>query len=157
PCNSVKWSAQGRVDKLSESGGHSSSTDARSRSLEATMPAINGIPSHYHPVTDGYAVLIGVDDYSVYDASVSNPKGSSSLSRSRNDVRAFFRLCRQLGFAAENIRVLTSPKLRANELDGGPLPENVFEANGAQIEAAPEWLSSKLVGRTAPIGLLTFS
>ena len=48
---------------------------------------------------EAYALLIGVDDYSTYDASTGHAKGTSDLLGSRNDVLAFFRACRERGMS----------------------------------------------------------
>lgn len=105
-----------------------------------------------HP---GFALLIGVDDYSSHDASAGNPRGTSDLLGSRNDVLAFFRTCRALDIPAENIRVLTSPKLDASALPGVS-PDNVGEATEHAIAKGAAWLAdaSSAAGGAA---LLTFS
>ena len=50
-------------------------------------------------INDGYAVLIGVDDYSAFDASRALPAGTSGLAGSLNDVRVWWKQCRLLGLA----------------------------------------------------------
>ena len=104
---------------------------------------------------EGYALLIGVDDYSTYDASAGRPKGTSDLLGSRNDVLAFFRTCRDLDIPASQIRVLTSPKLDLALLPGVPA-ENVGVATEEAILDGARWLAEALRdGRGT--GLLSFS
>ena len=104
---------------------------------------------------EAYALLIGVDDYSAYDASAGHAKGTSDLLGSRNDVLAFFRTCRDLDIPAAQIRVLTSPKLDLALLPGVPA-ENVGVATEEAIKEGARWLSEALRdGRGT--GLLSFS
>lgn len=98
------------------------------------------------------AVLIGVDDYSAYDASVGNAPGTSDNRGARNDVRTYVHLCRALGIAPEEIRVLTSPPLDAAELGIG----EVREATRAEILEAGEWLAQGIEA-TGGKGILSFS
>ena len=105
-----------------------------------------------HP---GFALLIGVDDYSSHDASAGNPQGTSDLLGSRNDVLAFFRTCRALDIPAENIRVLTSPKLDVSALPG-VAPENVGEATEHAIAKGAAWLADA-ASAAGGAALLTFS
>src|SRR5689334_2824221 len=102
----------------------------------------------------GYALLIGVDDYSTYDASIhAPPEATSSLLGSVNDVRAWYRLCRELGYPAENIRVLTSPEIARPELEGA----TVGPATDSAIREGVSWLANKLGAPDRPAGVLTFS
>src|ERR1700722_14337902 len=55
---------------------------------------------------DGYALLIGVDDYGTFDDARRKAPGTSDLGGSRNDVRAFWGLCRPLGVKPVNNRAL---------------------------------------------------
>jgi hypothetical protein len=105
---------------------------------------------------DGYALLIGVDDYSVFDASRRQPIGTTDLEGSRNDVRAFWRQCRRLGMKPANIRVLASPVIDFRELPGAT-PENVAPATEAEILGKTRWLAEKLAQKSKPTGLLTYS
>lgn len=102
----------------------------------------------------GYALLIGVDDYSAYDASVkAAPEDTNDLRGSVNDVRAWYRLCRELGYPAENIRVLASPEIARPELEGA----TVGPATSDAIRAGVAWLADKLGAPDKPAGVLTFS
>ncbi len=109
---------------------------------------------------DGYALLIGVDDYSSFDVSRRQAPGTTDLPGSRNDARAFWRLCRRIGIQPANIRVLTSPPIDFHELPGAG-PENVAPATEAEILAGAAWLASQLQARAQPdarpTGLLTYS
>lgn len=105
---------------------------------------------------DGYALLIGVDDYSTFDRSRGQEAGTSDLLGSRNDVRNFWKLCRLLGMKAENIRVLTSPPIPCEELEGAS-PASVGPATAAAIVAEVEWLATMLAQPARPTGLMTYS
>lgn len=104
---------------------------------------------------EGYALLIGVDDYSSYDASVGHPAGKSDLLGSRNDVLAFFRTCRDLDIPAANIRVLTSPKIDPALLPGVPA-ENIGDATESRVREGAAWLAAAL-GASGGAGFLSFS
>lgn len=112
-------------------------------------------------VSRAFALLVGIDDYSAYDASAGNPAGTSDLPAGKNDVRAAYRLCRALGIEAENIHVLTSPKLAAGELGPGVVPGYAGEATRAEIAAQVAWLAKALSHEPgagdAPVGLLAYS
>lgn len=55
---------------------------------------------------NAYALLIGVEDYSAFDAT-----GAKNLLAGRNDVLAMWKVCRRMGYNPENIHVCTSPVL----------------------------------------------
>ncbi|APR79433.1 Hypothetical protein A7982_04780 [Minicystis rosea] len=105
---------------------------------------------------EGYALLIGIDDYSAFDRSREQELGTSDLLGSRNDVRTFWRLCRKLGMRPENIRVLASPPLAFDELEGA-IPENVGPATATEILDKAGWLASMLKQPSRPTGLMTYS
>jgi hypothetical protein len=99
-------------------------------------------------MNDGYALLIGVNDYRTYD-----PTGAVDLPGSLNDVRTWWNLCRDLGFPSQNIRVLTSPALTSIDLQGaytGP-------ATQAEILRGVAWLAQQLGVDPNAVGVLTFS
>ena len=64
---------------------------------------------------DGYALLIGIDDYSTYDKSRPQAVGTSNLDGSRNDAKVFWRFCRLIGMkpgqgrSGELVHSQTSP------------------------------------------------
>lgn len=115
-------------------------------------------------VDKAFALLIGIDDYSAYDASTGKAKGTSDLAAGKNDVAACYRMCRALGIRPENIRVLTSPKLTPADLEAAVKPMTpgyVGEATNAEIQAQLAWLASSLEhapgDADAPVGLLSYS
>lgn len=111
-------------------------------------------------VNDGYALLIGVGDYSRFDASRPQADAASSdLPGSRNDATTFWRLCRLLGMKAENIRVLASPPFDSAliaEFEGARI-ENFGAADERGILDGVRWLSEMLGQASKPTGLLTYS
>jgi hypothetical protein len=100
--------------------------------------------------TKAHAVLIGVDDYSTYDAT-----NKHNLLGCVNDVRAFWDVCVTSGFAPENIHVLTNPPLDPAEVGG--LPENFKPATRANILAEQEALVTLLRTDARAVGLLVYS
>lgn len=105
---------------------------------------------------EGYALLIGVDDYSAFDTSSNQATGTSDLAGSRNDVRSFWRLCRLIGMKPANLRVLTSPPIDFHELEGASA-ENVGPATEAEIHRGVAWLAENLGRPARPTGVLTYS
>jgi hypothetical protein len=110
------------------------------------------------PTNNGYALLIGVDDYSTYDRSMGNPGNTSDLLGSRHDAVLFYWLCRRLfGLPPSNIKILTSPSLSQAELEYSDAPpENLGEATEGSIRSGVDWLVQQMNGGTVQ-GLLTFS
>lgn len=100
--------------------------------------------------TKAHAVLIGVDDYSTYDAT-----NKHNLLGCVNDVRAFWDVCVTSGFAPENIHVLTNPPLDPAELGG--LPQNFLPATRANILAQRDALVDRLRADDRAVGLLVYS
>jgi hypothetical protein len=107
-------------------------------------------------VNQGYALLIGVNDYSAYDKSQDQKKGKSDLPGSVNDVQAWWSLCKELGFRPENIRVLTSPAIHCSCL-AGATAHTTGEATEKGIREGVEWLTKKLGQDKVAVGLLTYS
>ena len=107
-------------------------------------------------VNQGYALLIGVNDYSAYDKSQDQRKGKSDLPGSVNDVQAWWSLCKELGFRPENIRVLTSPAIHCSCL-AGATAHTTGEATERGIREGVEWLTQKLGRDKVAVGLLTYS
>lgn len=114
-------------------------------------------------VDRAFALLIGINDYSAYDASAKKAPGTSDLPAGRNDVGAFYRMCRALGVPHANIRILTSPKLSPGDLGepGEVLQASFGEATAAGIREGLGWLASQLAHAPGdprpPVGLLTYS
>jgi len=67
------------------------------------------------------ALLIGIEDYGSYDST-----GKSNLLAGRNDVLAYWKVCRRLGYKPQHIVILTTPKLD---------PQWIIDA---EIELGPE-------------------
>jgi hypothetical protein len=105
---------------------------------------------------NNHAVFIGVDDYSTFDRSTGQKLGTSDLPGSRNDAAIFWRIHRQLGIPAANLRILTSPKIDLSLLPEAT-PENVGEATEAGILAAAEWLAQALAVPSRPSGFFSYS
>ncbi len=104
------------------------------------------------PTNSGYALLIGVDHYDTLGS-------AAELSGSRNDVLMWHWFCRQhLGIPAENIRMLTSPRLDpGKDFGGDPVPaESLGDASEASIRAGYAWLLERMNGGKNP-GLLAYS
>jgi hypothetical protein len=107
---------------------------------------------------NNYALLIGVEDYSAYDTSAGHPGGTSSVSGALNDARSFFRECLAMGISPERIRVLTSPRLKPEDLGPGAIAANIGDATRESILAGITWLEEQLGADKTPVeGLLTFS
>ena len=106
---------------------------------------------------NNYALIIGVSDYSAFDASVGNPAGTSTVPGARNDAAAWFRQCIEMGFAADRIRVLTAPTLSLDELGPEAITDNIALADHANIVAGMNWLAEMTGGDTPSAGLMTFS
>jgi hypothetical protein len=90
----------------------------------------------------GVALLVGVESYLAYDST-----GKKNLLSGRNDVLAYWKVCRRLGYKAEHIRVLTSPKLRMQDLlwaEQELAPELGSDETEQQIEDRVKgWLSGE--------------
>src|SRR5262245_34901374 len=59
----------------------------------------------------GCALLVGVEEYAAFD-----PTHGRDLLAGRNDVLSYWKVCRRLGYRAEDIRVRTSPILTKEEI-----------------------------------------
>lgn len=103
-----------------------------------------------------FAVIVGVNDYSAFDASAGKAPGTSNLRGSVNDAGLYVRLARQLGVSDDNMRVLVAPAdgaARPATFDGipGGLPTQ------ANIEAAFDWLIAQLQANPGTQAILTYS
>lgn len=83
------------------------------------------------------ALLIGIDDYSAYDAAAGNPAGASDLRGARNDIRVYVQIALALGIGPGDIRVLASPPIPAAELGVG----DSRPATNSEIEHGAHWLA----------------
>lgn len=106
---------------------------------------------------NNYALVIGVSEYGAFDESVGNKPGTSDVPGARNDARAWFHQCLELGFSADRIRVLTAPELSADELGPGAVADNLALATHDNIVAGMNWLAEMTDGDTASAGLMTYS
>ena len=100
--------------------------------------------------TKAHAVLIGVDDYSTYDAT-----NTHNLLGCVNDVRAFWDVCVTSGFAPENIHVLTHPAIDPAELGG--VAANFKAATRDNILAEQKALVELLAADARAVGMLVYS
>ncbi|MDP3275762.1 MAG: caspase family protein [Deltaproteobacteria bacterium] len=116
--------------------------------------------------THRYALLIGVGDYSAFDASTHQAPGTSDLAGATHDVVSMYRLCIALEIPPANIHVLLSPP------DGSD-PQSAFDkasigtsvqvgaATSSEITAQVKWLARMLEASTddsgPPAALLTYS
>ena len=102
---------------------------------------------------NGFALLVGVDDYSSYDA-------AASLKGSREDVLKLYWFCTKLlGLAPENIRVLASPPLSPADFYATepPPPDALGPATSEAIQEGIQWLAERMASDGAAAGLFTFS
>ena len=105
---------------------------------------------------DTCALFIGVNDYSAFDRSMGHKPRSSDLQGSENDVRMYWRMCRERGISPENMRALVSPL--PGEHDWPAIPRSSLgEANEKGILDGLRWLAGKLAAPGGPSGLLVFS
>jgi hypothetical protein len=122
--------------------------------------------------SSGYALLIGIEAYRSFDA-----QGRFDLPAGRNDVLAFYRVARKLGFSANRIRVLTTPLLEPRQLmemerlldptaKEDDLEQRISgverrEATRQEILDGERWLADKLTAKQVqgahPLGLMTYS
>lgn len=103
------------------------------------------------------ALLIGIEDYSLWDRSEGRAPGASDVPGAVNDARVWFRQCIRWGFSPENIRVHTAPVLRASDLGPEAIPHNVRDASAAALQDSLAWLASRLSSAEPCAGLMTFS
>ncbi|MFO0589960.1 MAG: caspase family protein [Polyangiaceae bacterium] len=99
-----------------------------------------------------YALLIGVHAYRNYD-----PSGAADVPGAGRDAISWVRACLSMGFAPENIRVLTSPPIAPEEIGPGAAKSTFGDATRAGIVDGLTWLSTALDGAAPASGLLTFS
>lgn len=105
---------------------------------------------------DNCALFIGVEDYSAFDASLGQPAGTSDLPGARADAIAFFEVCKDLGIPAENMRILTSPRLDPAALSLLPAA-CLGDATAESILEGTRWLAERLGAAGKPPGLFTYS
>src|SRR5262245_32103779 len=103
------------------------------------------------------ALLIGVDDYTAYDASMNLPPDTSNLRGGRNDAVAWYAIARALGIPADRITLLTSPILTLADLPPGAEGTTLGPATRSAILTAIDALGERLDGGDPAQGLLSFS
>lgn len=101
------------------------------------------------------AVLVGIDDYTIYTRSVGSGEGFS-LTSSINDVKRMWQLVRRLGYAPENVMVLSAPLLSAAELGEGSEGVHFQGATCADLWQAAVWLADGLK-RADGVGWFSYS
>jgi hypothetical protein len=105
-------------------------------------------------LNDMCVVLIGVDDYSLYDRT--SHSSGHNLPGSVNDVRAWLKICMALGVDPKNVRIFASPLPDASEFpaDVGCLKPATYQ----NILDGAHWLATMLGGpESTRTGLLTYS
>lgn len=103
------------------------------------------------------ALLIGINDYATYDASVGLPAGSSDLRGGLNDVKSWYVAARAMGIPAENIVVCTSPVLSAADMPIDATGTTFASAARDAILDGVRRLGGALSDGTPAQGLLTWS
>lgn len=126
-------------------------TPAPTDAPHAVLPVLAAAREQFSRLRGG-ALLIGVEDYRAHD-----PTGGKDLPAGRNDVLAFWKVCRRLGYT--HIRVLTTPVLTEDDLVRAELelvPELSPGETADQVRArVKRWLSKEqpaapqLTGETA--------
>jgi hypothetical protein len=126
-------------------------TPSRADAPDAVKPVLAAAREQLSRLRGG-ALLIGVEDYRAYDGT-----GGKDLPAGRNDVLAYWKVCRRLGFT--HIRALTSPVLTEDDLVRAELelvPELSPGETADQVRArVKRWLSKeepaapRLEGETA--------
>jgi len=81
------------------------------------------------PQNEPVALLIGVEEYRDYD-----PSGARDLRAGRNDVMAYWKVCRRLGYKPQNIWVLTTPKLHPSWIYEAELDLDLVEDPDRSLE-----------------------
>lgn len=112
------------------------------------------------PPAATYAVIVGIDDYSVYDRSASQAAGTSDLSGAVNDALEWARLCQALGVRSEDIRLHLNPTVESSRLArvvGRGQPMTQRAATRAKVLGSVGWLRERLARSPASRGLLVFA
>lgn len=104
-----------------------------------------------------FAILVGVEDYSTFDASAARPPGSSNLRGGLNDVRVLRTLCLRLGYKPEDILVCSSPAIDPLELGLAPDTELVRTATRQDLIEAFGWIARRMTAHPGSTGLFAWS
>ncbi|MFT5681811.1 MAG: hypothetical protein ACI8RZ_002729 [Myxococcota bacterium] len=98
------------------------------------------------------ALIVGINDYTAFDASVGNAPGASSLRGAVEDAMTWLRVCRHFGIPPENIRVLTGPVLSEQQVAAMDAEGvTVGTADHASLQAGFAWMAEQLAGGTAGV------
>jgi hypothetical protein len=103
------------------------------------------------------ALLVGVNDYAAYDASLANALGTSNLRGALADVKCWYVNARRLGIPAENIEVRTSPLLTAADMPIDATGTRFGPATHDAILDGVQALGARLGSGGLAQGLLTWS
>ncbi|XYI01559.1 caspase family protein [Sorangium sp. So ce1128] len=87
-------------------------------------------------VFSGAALLVGVETYDGLDA-------DKQLHAGRNDVLAYWKVCRKLDFMPQNIRVLTSPVLTEQDLIWAEMELHPEDGEATVRARVAGWLSGR--------------
>jgi len=106
-----------------------------------------------------YALIIGVNDYQIFDESVGNEAETSDLKGAVNDANLWWRMTQAIGVPAPRTRVLTTPGIldAPFELGPGGQKSELGNATHDKILEGVDWLAAKLGEDPTANGLITFS
>jgi hypothetical protein len=115
-----------------------------------------------------FALIIGIDSYSLLDHSLGAARGHSDLRGARNDVHSMAMLVRMMEVPSKNIRVLSDPLMSPNDfasvaMGRSPLqPMDMIDADfrGAsrqEILDGLAWLSAQVRAHDDAQGIIYFS
>ncbi|MBK8259039.1 MAG: caspase family protein [Polyangiaceae bacterium] len=107
--------------------------------------------------TENYALLIGVEDYSILDRSEGRAAGASNVAGAAEDARVWLRQCRAWGYEASHIRLCTSPLSNGSHMGIDGAGVRTSDASRASLESGLNWLSNALSRNPMSSGLITFS
>ncbi len=115
-----------------------------------------------------FALLIGIEDYSLLDHSLDVARGTNDLRGAQNDVHSMAMLVRMMKVPSANIRVLTNPLMRPNDFDAvamGRNPPQPMDMIGADFRYATSqaildglaWLSQQVSAHPEAQGIIYFA
>ncbi|MCB9792850.1 MAG: caspase family protein [Alphaproteobacteria bacterium] len=105
----------------------------------------------------GYALLIGVNNYKGYSQSVKEAPAENQLSGALNDLRVWWDVARGAGIPARNIRVLSTRQMQPGELETGAIGVTMGLATRDEILEGVEWLAKQAAKGTTTSTLLAFA
>jgi len=115
-----------------------------------------------------FALLIGIDDYSLLDRSRGTPRGTADIRGTRNDLSSMAMLIRMMDVPAAQIRVLSSPQMGPNDFATvamGREPAQDMNMSRAAFGYADKdsilkgvrWLAKKLQRHPGAQGIIYYS